>query len=171
MLDDGSVPSTRAHTVSAVEAWRRVGRSSAECCCKLSTDQGAELGRNARPPPTTSLCPQRAGAGVTENIEFLRTSHSSLTRQKMVPSSSADLMSAALGPHVGTGFRRGEPRKIPGQGSTSTAWKSPVASSPPPVSLHRQVQVNQSSSPQPLCLIYCSCQFRSTQCSSCTSYC
>lgn len=147
-----------------MEEWRRVGRSSA-ASCKLSKDQGAELEGNARPPPTTALCPQRARVGVTENIGFIRTSHSSLTRQKMVPSSSADLMSAAQGPHVGTGPRRGESRNIPGQGSQVQG------SSSPPVSLHRLVQVNQNSSPQPLCLIYCSCQFSSTQCSSCTSYC
>lgn len=108
------------------------------------------MSSNPRLPPTTALCPKGAGAGVTENTGFVRTSHSSLTGQEMVPRSSADLMSAVQGLHAGMGSKRGEPSRIPGQGSTQTARRSPGVSPPPPVSLHRQVHVNQSSSPQPL---------------------
>lgn len=52
------------------------------------------------------------------------------------------------------------------KGGVSAAWDS-LSCKP----LYEQFQFDHSTSPQPFCLIYCSCQFISTWHSSLTSYC
>lgn len=111
-----------------------MGRSSA----------GTRADQESQATSRYSTLHQGSCVGLTEGTGFVRTSHSSLTRQEMV----ADLMSEAQGPHTGLDLGRGEPRRIPGQGSSSLARTGPGAPSPPPISLHRQFQANQCSSLQ-----------------------
>ena len=120
----------RAHIVRAAEGvwtedWRSTGRMSGAPYAAAAVSWAGFQG----PPSSTASAPRELGWAV-DRAGCVRTSHSSLTGQQMVPGNSADLVAAPQGPHPGMGSKRGEQRWMAGQGSGSTAWQEPWGSLP-----------------------------------------
>lgn len=108
---------------------------------------------------------------MTERTGFVRTNYSSWTRQEMVPSSSADLMSLLRDPTLG--WAQGEVNPEEFQARAVQVQPGGALGHPP---LLQSLSTDSSRLSRTaflghFCLIYCSCQFSSTQYSSYTSYC
>jgi len=108
---------------------------------------------------------------VVDRAGCVRTSHSSLTGQQMVPGNSADFVAVPQGPHLGWaqgGVNRDgwQARAVGGQPGRSLG-----APYPPPTSLHKHPSVTRGMLLGHFCLIHDSCQMSCMQGSSCTRYC